>query len=55
MKNQFKVVVYDTTNGQDNGHVIATFEEQEDAEKFCKEENHRNLVSNSCEIAVVEE
>lgn len=53
-KLKFKVVIYDTTNADDNGYLLDTFEEKREAEKFCKEENHRNLVSNSCEIAVVE-
>ena len=54
MKATFNVVIYDTTNHQDDGFIIETFSTIEAAEKFAREENLKNYLSNSCEIAVVE-
>ena len=50
---RFIVKVYDPYDPYDEGRIIASCDNVEDAIAVEKEENTRNLASNSCEIAVM--
>lgn len=50
-----KIVIYDTTNPKDKGYIYDYYMSRIAAIAVASDINRRNLISDSCEIAVIED